>query len=98
MSRPADYLNGRPTVNVTELAEVGFAYVRDAARRIAGGDERGASWVFHRCMDGEAIQAFDAFLLQTQHPSIHKPGTVEGRFAAFAAEYAEAVLVKGSSS
>lgn len=98
MNRPADYMNGRPTVNVTELAEVGFAYARDAARRITGGDVDGASWTFHQGMDADARDAFDSFLLQTQHPSIHEAGTCENRFKAFAAEYAEAVLGKDSSS
>jgi hypothetical protein len=88
--RPSDYVNGRPTVNLTEGAEMGFAYARDAAVRFAQEGERGASWVFFQGMDEEARRGFDAFLVQTQHPSAYEPGTTEHRFKMFAKEYAEA--------
>ena len=88
--RPSDYVNGRPTVNLTEGAEMGFQYARDAASRYQREGERGAAWVFHQGMDSEARKDFDRFLVQTQHPSAYEPGTAERRFLAFAREYAGA--------
>lgn len=87
--RPSDYVNGRPMVNLTTGAEIGFAYARDAAVCYRQEGERGASWVFQG-MDEEARKEFDQFLLQTQHPSAYEPGTTEHRFKMFAREYAEA--------
>lgn len=86
------YINGRPTVNITELAEIGFAYARDAAHRYRVEGEGGASWVFFQGMDNEVREGFDSFLVQTRHPSAYEPGTRERRFIEFAREYAQECL------
>jgi len=38
------------------------------------------AWVFHHMMSGADKQAFDAWIVATQHPSAFDPGTTEYRF------------------
>lgn len=86
------YLAGRPRVNLTDLAETGFGYARDAAHRLAQGDNDGPAWVWHHCMDSEAREGFSAFLVQSQHPLAYAAGSPEWRFRTFATDFRTAVL------
>lgn len=78
----------RPPVNLTDTAEVAFGYARDAAYRLANGDNDGPAWVWHQCMGDENRQDFGRFLTQAQHPLAWEAGSPEWRFRAFVEDFA----------
>jgi hypothetical protein len=55
-------------------------YVKRAAKRLQDGDRGAAAWEFHFSMSAAAREAFDLWLVATNHPSAMEPGTTERRF------------------
>ncbi len=59
-------------------------YLEQAATRLQR-DEQGASWVYHQVMSDADRRAFDAWLVEIEHPYASQPGTTWQRFTIMAA-------------